>query len=374
MFDTNKKLTSIIDNYKKPTLIYDLNLIENKMRFLKEICENTPIKMLFTIKSFPFQEIISLAHQIMPGFEISNLNEYQLLPKNLTNSIVSVNDPTGSVNTKIPNELMDHNRCYIHLDKLDRDEIFPYENKANVSYGTRVSHSSLIDCQNSYVTESRFGTSITDFNELKYLFSNHKIKGLHLHNGSEKNTMDDYLTMVDALLYTIKKEQIPISFINLGGGIHYLNQKELTFLVQELSKRFTPLNIQGFFEPGRYVAEHCGYALGKIMSIKQLNPKKYCLLLDLSNECHLKWSEQLILMNKNQPALGAPSAKDAIQVFIGGSTCFEHDCLGIFNISPIDGKLPFQPNEILTFGNINGYSAAWNIAFNGIDKADLVFI
>ena len=69
------------------------------MKFLANVCRDSPIKMLFTVKSFPCREIIKLDYKIMPGFEISNLNEYQLLPNNIKNVIVSINDPTGKINS-----------------------------------------------------------------------------------------------------------------------------------------------------------------------------------------------------------------------------------------------------------------------------------
>ena len=372
---SHTNITSYINNYQKPTLIYDLNKISKKMQFLANICQNSPVKMLFTVKSFPYREVIDLAYEIMPGFEISNLNEYQLLPNNIKNVIVSINDPTGKINSSIPSALSEKNTCYVNMDVIDDDKLAGFNFQPNIYYGARVSHTSLFDNNKSYVTESRFGSSIVKL-EHKNIFFAGKINGLHLHNGSEENTLDDYLMMADKILYTVKKENIKISFMNLGGGLHRLTDRELEELVQRLTPLFIDNNINGFFEPGQCIAKHAGYALGKILAIKQFSPNKYHLISDLSSECHLKWSDPILLNKGKLYPMDSEDLSDSpkkITVFIGGPTCFEHDCLGMFKIDPVDGKLPFKLNETIVFGNINGYAAAWNMTFNGISKASVAF-
>ena len=365
-------LTTYIDNYHGPILIYDLDKISKKMKFLANVCRNSPVKMLFTVKSFPCREIIELAYKIMPGFEISNINEYKLLPHDIKNTILSISDPTGQLNVNFPKEISQTNICYLNMDYIDKNQFYSMNFQPNVYYGARVSHTSLMDCSKSYVTESRFGNSIVKLEQLKNIVFAGKIKGLHVHNGSEENTLDDYLTMADQIFYTLKKENIKLSFVNLGGGLHRLTEREIEELIQRLTPSFMEHNLIGFFEPGQSVVRHAGFALGKILSIKQFSPQKYHLVLDLSNECHLKWSEPILL---NKGKLHHPiDAQQQLTVFIGGPTCFEHDCIGVFKIDPVDGKLPFKLNEVLAFSNINGYSTAWNIAFNGINKAHVAFI
>ena len=242
---SHTNITSYINNYQKPTLIYDLNKISKKMQFLANICQNSPVKMLFTVKSFPYREVIDLAYEIMPGFEISNLNEYQLLPNNIKNVIVSINDPTGKINSSIPSALSEKNTCYVHMDVIDDDKLAGFNFQPNIYYGARVSHTSLFDNNKSYVTESRFGSSIVKL-EHKNIFFAGKINGLHLHNGSEENTLDDYLMMADKILYTVKKENIKISFVNLGGGLHILTDREIEELIQRLTPSFMDNNINGY--------------------------------------------------------------------------------------------------------------------------------
>ncbi len=367
---TKNILSTYINNYQNPILIYDLEQINKKMKFLTDICQDSPIKILFTVKSFPYREIIDLAYKLMPGFEISNLNEYNLLPKGLKDIILSISDPTGQLNTNVPIELFQKNTCYLNFDEINENQILSFNFKPEINYGARVSHTSLIDCSKSEVKESRFGNSIHKLVQLKNTIFTKKIKGLHLHNGSEENTLDDYLMMADKIFYTLKKENIKISFLNLGGGLHRLTDKELEELIQKLTPSFMDHNLHGFFEPGNCIVRHAGYALGKILSIKQFSQEKYHLVLDLSNECHLKWAEPILL---NKETLQALDSKQGLTVFIGGPNCFEHDCLGIIKVDPIDGKLPFKLNEILAFGNINGYAAAWNTSFNGINKATIAF-
>ena len=69
-------------------------------------------------------------------------------------------------------------------------------------------------------------------------FITKKITGINLHNGSEKNTLATYLHMFDELLFNLQKNDIPINHINLGGGLHNLTTKDLSYLINYLDKSY----------------------------------------------------------------------------------------------------------------------------------------
>ena len=139
-----QKLKTIAKHYKGPTLVYDLNFIRTRMIFLRDLCVENNITPLFTVKSFPFKPVLALAHEIMPGFEISNLSEYALLPKDLSGKCLSINDPTQQLGLTIPIPEQTDNHCYVHLDKLNEasTQIIKKRNVTTRTPAKQIFHSS----------------------------------------------------------------------------------------------------------------------------------------------------------------------------------------------------------------------------------------
>lgn len=368
-----RKIASCINAYKGPCLIYDMAALKKKMDFLVSASESTAVKFLFTVKSFPSKDVLTMASKIMPGFEVSNLNEYKLLPKHSEKNYLSINDPLGRLSDRLPRQLYQNHRCYVNIDNASLESIQNLPDVKNVAYGLRVAHTSIREksCPYPCGTErSRFGTPLENLAVFKACFATGKISGLNLHNGSEENTFDTYIHMLDELFYTLKKEDIAVSFLNLGGGLHHLSEQEIERLVATVDKKIHKTNILCFFEPGLTIAKGSGYAITKILSIKKINESTYGLIVDISSECHLKWSDEPTLLTRDVSDRGARK----IDVLIGGPTCYEHDFIGAFKVSLSDDSLPFKKGQIITLGNINGYSAAWNVSFNGISKAKISYV
>lgn len=372
MHALGKKIGTILKQYQGPTLIYDLNCIRTRMIFLSELCLEKNITPLFTVKSFPFGPVLSLAHEIMPGFEVSNLSEYALLPKNVSNKYISINDPTQQFGWNIAIPTSDSNHYYIHLDSVNEETFKTIKKQDAISYGLRIAHSSLIDTANTYVLESRFGVNIQDLSLHKNLFLEEKLSGLHVHNGSENNSLADYEQMIDQIFYYLDKAQIPISFLNLGGGLHKLSDQALQALMLSIHQKTAGRKIHVFFEPGHILSQKAGYALGKILSIKKMN-HQYYLTLDLSRKCHLKWSDPRYLPLETPPETFDPPGL-AVKVHFGSPTCFEHDHIQTIEIPLLNQALPFKEGQIILFSHVNGYSAAWNTSFNGIQQAQVFYL
>ena len=307
--------------------MYDLNALKERFLFMKEAAKKSNIKILFAVKSFPAYKILDLASSYVDGFEVSNIAEYNLLPKNDCYKFISVNDPT--INLEDLSVYADENNKKIsyNLDSIDNTIITALQNyvsSPNLQFGIRLSHTELgIDSSDyrSGVNTSRFGIKIQEAIEL--IKTNYIISGIHLHNGSEANNVESYKLIANKILSYLQQNRIKIKYINFGGGLHTLSDHEILLLFREI-RDIIPQNIEIIFEPGNAFCKKSGYAIAKIKNVKEVTKEKYMVTTDISYESNLKWSTPryypLHKINELEPG-----KTRYVDVAFYGSSCFEQE-------------------------------------------------
>lgn len=358
-----KQIKKEILFYNNPMLLYSKDLLKEKLNFFGKFAKEKNVNFLFTVKSFPHKKVLKIANECLYGFDVSNVNEYNLLPQNIKNQIIVVNNPT-SCSKDINDYLKNGNDIIFNLDNIKYldDLIKNTKNSKKITLGMRLSHTDLNIDLNKYPYgngPSRFGESL---NKLAEFYKKvNKAISVHLHNGSEENTAEFYIMAGKSILDTCRKNNIELKYINFGGGLHNLSNLEIENMVSDL-RSFIPNNITILFEPGNILSKDCGFGLSKVVSIKKIN-NKFVVFMDASYECNFKWSDPKLLDFKED--------LNGIDVSFYGPTCYEDDFIMNIKIKSIGGKPPFKEGDILTFTQIFGYCFAWNTSFNGIPKADV---
>lgn len=361
------KLHTFLNNYTRPSIIYDLEALERRATFLKKNASNNNIKLLFSVKSFSEKNVLNCIKHIVDGFEVSNQAEYQLLPSLSQDMFISVNDPTININ-ELENYYAKGNRSVLYnIDNVEDMSEFPPINHP-MEVGFRVSHTQLkIDSPyySKRIAISRFGESLERI--FSYFDKVNRPFGIHLHNGSEANTKYSYLLMAESIMQYLQTHQTTVNYINFGGGLHTLLDEEISLVFKGVRK-IIPENIIIFFEPGHAFCQNVGFAIAKIQSVKERNPREYIVTTDISYECNLKWS---IPKYYSQHASTNP---EYVDVIFYGSSCYENDFIRDCKIEINEFKHHIKKNKLVIFHNINGYAYAWNHCFNGIPEAKIYFI
>ena len=373
------ELESIIEDevrhYTGPILIYDTSRIRANLDEFIEAMGHNPAGILFAVKSFPALPIISKAWEAGLGFEVSNEREYRLLPKNLSGRTVSLNNP-----------LCENTDRFLEFGNLLQAQVdMPPGLKSGVpptgcGFSLRLSHKSL-PIDPSLILEpdrpSRFGVSWESFLSSAPLYRKGVLSGVHLHNGSEQNTPAFYRGALEVILDVVRKDQIPLQYVNLGGGFHPIPQPQLMYLLSELRKSAGELPI--FIEPGHVLCRNAGFLLCKVHEVRPFGGERYHITLDASYDCHAKWSYPswtgpVSCEITKMPYQKIPEPEPGYKFLIfTGATCYERDQLGIFRVTENGSALPVAPGDPVLLSNINGYSFAWNTGFNGVSKARVGF-
>lgn len=151
----------------------------------------------------------------------------------------------------------------------------------------------------NYITtgkkETKFGISIP---EAENIFLNRKsypyveLCGVHLHIGSQITASSPFVKAIKKIrkfIKILKAKNIEIKYLNIGGGLGIVYDKEKPQTAASFAKRILPLvsdlGIKLIIEPGRFIAGNAGILAGKVLYTKDTPGKRFiitdCAMNDL---------------------------------------------------------------------------------------------
>ncbi|MDD5634026.1 MAG: diaminopimelate decarboxylase [Candidatus Omnitrophica bacterium] len=134
--------------------------------------------------------------------------------------------------------------------------------------------------------EKKFGI---DFKRAEDIFDNANkyshvaLKGVHVHIGSQITEVAPFVASLKKVMEFLEKSNIPIEWLNIGGGFGIEYTKEKAATANDFAKEIIPL-IKGktyklILEPGRFVVGSSGILVCKVLYIKtSSNDKKFAIV------------------------------------------------------------------------------------------------
>ena len=137
--------------------------------------------------------------------------------------------------------------------------------------------------------ETKFGISIPLAREIfsdRIKWPGVHIAGIHCHIGSQIIEISAYQKALKKIIPFIKKDLEPrgisIEFLNIGGGMGIVYNKETPATPQNFSRKILPLmkglNAKLILEPGRFIAGNSGILLTRVIYIKESWGKKFVVV------------------------------------------------------------------------------------------------
>ena len=328
---------------RQAALYYSLRKIDENFKLLKELSDER-LKFLFPVKSFPHPKILALAAKHLNGFDISNENERGLLPSSNEQNVLWSSSPF------MEEELLKNNVLFQDINDESQLQVLRQPSSTFRAKPSLRLNSDFLS------KESRFGLRLDKVLEL--LNKHPEIDALHTHIAGQKNSKQDYVELLSLYKDIVSRYQRPFH-LNFGGGFAPLSEEDFREVVTTCQHELPGHNL--YFEPGRWIIANAGYAAGKVLSVEENR-----IVISLSPSCHLKWIEPSFkTMFQSGQSTGGTS-----EMILCGPTCFEGDILGNVQVN----KEAITPGMSILISPISGYAHAWNHSFNGLAKADVVFI
>ncbi|MBM3249858.1 MAG: diaminopimelate decarboxylase [Candidatus Omnitrophica bacterium] len=143
-----------------------------------------------------------------------------------------------------------------------------------------------------YITTGKLTNKFgIDFKSAQQIFlvrkalSNVKISGLHIHIGSQITESAPYVAAIGKMVDFIgrlRKEGIVLEYLNIGGGLGIVYDKETPQTADKFAAKVLPLlkkrGLKIIMEPGRFISGNAGILVTKVLYIKKTPLKKFVIV------------------------------------------------------------------------------------------------
>jgi diaminopimelate decarboxylase len=350
-----------------PLLLFDLRVVAERMRWLAGSAGAHAVTPLLAVKSCTGQACLEQAQQFLSGYDVSNLNEYSLLPASLQDKLVSLTSPV--LTDELEAFSARGNELVVSLDSRVQIEQY-FARPRTIPYLLRVRGPDLLRGMQppdpAFYPVTRFGLGLA---ELPELLQDPRLRanppsGFHVHHGSEINRQSTFRSLISGLSELVRTLGMQPRYMNIGGGWHRLARPGIAAVLAEARRSF-PLPCRILVEPGRWYNGPDGHAIGTVENLS-LHDRILRVTLNLSARCHLHWSTPRLLH------FTEPRHDQGCIVQFYGASCYESDLIGKYYL-PCSGDVAMDTGLTrgarVVFGNVSTYSAEWNTSFNGIPEA-----
>ena len=355
----NYEVVDSFDKLPSPAYVCEEELLENNLKLLKRVQDETGVKILLALKGFAMHSTFDLCKKYLKGCCASGLHE-ALLAKEEFGKEVHTYSPAFK-----DEEIDEIISISNHLVFNSFNQLKRYKDKAfkKVSLGVRLNpeYSSVeVDLYNPCSPNSRLGITKANFDEsqLQYL------EGFHFHALCEQN--------VDALEGALANFEKNFSlyfsqlkWVNFGGG-HHITRADydvegLINLLKDFKARYPHLEV--YMEPGEAIGWQTGYLVATVLDI--VNNGMDLAILDTSAEAHMP--DTLAMPYRAMIRNSAVAFEKKYTYRLGGNTCLAGDIIGDYSFDE-----PLKVGDRIILEDMIHYTMVKTTTFNGIKLPSII--
>ncbi len=361
---------------KTPYFLVDEELLENNLRILKRVSDETGCHILLAQKCFSMFRVYPLIGQYLCGTTASGLHEARLGKEYMgkENHVFAAAFRDDEIDEIL--ELCDH----VIFNSFSQWKRYKEKcRRAGKEIGLRVNpvcstqegHEIYDPCapySRMGITKEKFqGEDLTG------------ISGLHFHTLCEQNS-DALKTTLAAVEEQFGDILPQMKWVNFGGGHHITRQDyDIETLISCIRHIQNKYQVQVYLEPGEAVALQAGFLKTSVLDI--INNDCEIAILDASAACHMP---DVLEMPYTPEVIGARivsrtdatctendkgAMKTVFRYRLAGPTCLAGDVIGDYEFDH-----PLEVGEQLTFCDMAIYSMVKTNTFNGMNLPSIVLL
>ena len=361
-----------------PADIVDLRYLEDNLRFLSEVQEQSHAKILFAQKSYSLFDTYPLIGRYLAGTTSSGIYEARLAHEHMAEGEIHVFSPAFS--EKELDEVLTFADVVVFNSprqwQLWREKALAAKAKRPLSFGLRLNpeYSEVEEeIYNPATPGSRLGT--TEVELRKALAEDPEllegIEGFHFHTLCE-DSAETLAHTLQAFVEHFGEWLDAIKWLNWGGG-HLItregyNAKLLIEMIRDFSADY---GCEIYLEPGEAIPLDCGWLMGSVLDT--LENQMRVAILDVSASCHMPdvlempYRPRAFLVHKDGSYELAGEPEEGVYTYrLGGATCLAGDVIGDYSFSR-----PLERGDRIVFCDIAIYSHVKRNHFNGMPLPNL---
>ena len=339
-------------------LVYE-ELLEQNLKILAEIAQDTGAKVLLAQKCFSMYHYYPLIGRYLAGTTASGIYEARLSQEEMGKENHVFKPAYEAEEMDQLAEICDH----IIFNSFAQWARFGTAARAQgASCGIRINperstqeHAIYDPC----APGSRLGVRIVDFRE--DLLDG--IDGLHFHTLCEQGA-DALEATLAAVEEKFGKYLHSMKWLNFGGGHHITRAGYdialLKRLIRHMQKTY---DVAVYLEPGEAVALNAGFLVAEVLDVQTDGN----VILNTSAACHMP---DVIEMPYRPPVIGAGEAGEKVHTYtLAGPTCLAGDTIGTYSF---DAEL--RVGDRIVFGDMAIYTMVKNNTFNGMPLPHIIAV
>lgn len=335
-----------------PSYVVDLARLEDNLKILKRVSDETGAKILLAQKAFSMFSTYPLIKKYLAGTTASGLYEAKLGYEEMGGQVHVFSPAFKESEIDEIASICDHIvfNSFNQLEKFkDRCKGKQIGLRINPECSTQKEHAIYDPCAYG----SRLGITLKNFRE--DLLDG--VSGLHFHTLCEQNS-DDLEITLRALEEKFGKYLYSMKWLNMGGG-HHITRKDydvekLIKLIKYIKEKY---DLEIYLEPGEAIALNAGYLVTEVLDIVDNGLKT--LILDASAACHMP---DVLEMPYRPPLKDSYKANEKYFTYrLSSATCLSGDIIGDYSF-----EKEINIGDRLYFEDMAIYSMVKNNTFNGI--------
>ena len=342
---------SIIDNYKTPLYVFDIDTLVNRVKYLKS--KLTDVNMVYAVKANTF--IPKEIENEVERYEICSPGEFDICNKlNISHQKMVISGVYKDEDS-IDNMVKNYDILKYTIESINQ---FNLLTKLSKKYNKKL-HVLI-----RLTSNNQFGVNE---DEVKYIIKNNTeliIDGIEYFSGTQKTSLKKINKEVDYInefVNTIESElNFKINEIEYGLGLPIYYFKDTEFnedeFLREVNDAISRLKHKELsIELGRSITASCGYYFTKVVDLKSNKNGNYVIVDGGIN--HLVYYGQTMAMRIPYFDIYPKTNKEEKNYNIYGSLCTINDII-VKNINTNELSL----NDVFIFKNTGAYSMTEGIS------------
>lgn len=344
--------------YSSPAFVLDETEVIKALETLAGLKTQCGCKVLYSIKSLPFSDVMEMAKPFVDGFSVSSLFEARLADEVLAGQ--------GSIHLTTPGIRHDEldqlsSLCsYISFNSLTQYQRYAETAQEQASIGLRVNpklsflHDERFDpCRQ----HSKLGVAI---DELSRSICLDQIQGLHVHNIFSATDFRPLIKTIDKLRQHLGAGLAQLEWLNIGGGYLFGQIEDHRPFVELVNKLIHDFSVEVYIEPGKAVVGRAGYLVATVLD-SFVSDGETIVILDTSVNHNPEVFEY-----QRQPELHEHDPDGQYTAVLAGCTCLAGDVFGKYRF-----KEPLVVGDKVVFKNVGAYTLIKANRFNGYNLPDI---
>ena len=290
LYCENVSVARIAKKVGTPLYIYSKNtLLDHYRKLERALHEVTPL-ISFSVKSNSNLAVLKTLVEAGAGLDIVSGGELYRAKLVKANPKKIVYAGVG----KKKDEILDAIRYGILFFNIESAEELELVNSSARRMGKKVNVAVRINPDveaktHKYITtgkgNTKFGVGFSvarDIFRSSWKYRNVRIKGVHIHIGSQILDPRPFRKAIAKVLNFLKENRILIEYLNIGGGLGIVYSQERAQTADSFAKRILSLvkktGLKLILEPGRFISGNSGIMVARVLFRKKAGRKRFLIV------------------------------------------------------------------------------------------------